>query len=254
MSLSDFIEAATRRDEAAGHAQRVDRAMLLDGSDAGAIGLDAADDLDLACRTAGLDAQGNRGKVDHDALDQRRASAAKRLDATAHDKPADRLADLNAHRAVRVGGDTIELRKVHRAGIDVEAARTLAEGFYRRIDFQVVHDAEVDKADAARAIRGDLRLGRPAIDHASIVEHHIVDAIGHHRAAIAYDVDISAVDREDAAGDLIRRTGRNTAIAVDRIGFQTPHVEPSGLVAVAADEDAAAANRRAPPKGQRGRH
>jgi hypothetical protein len=54
---SDFVEAAACRDEAAGHAQRVDGAVLLDGSDARAIGFDAAVDLDLACRAARLDAE-----------------------------------------------------------------------------------------------------------------------------------------------------------------------------------------------------
>jgi len=71
--------------------------MLLDRRHAGAIGLDAAGDLDLARRTTRLDAQGNGREEDHDALDQRRAGAAERFDTAVHDKPADRLADLDAH-------------------------------------------------------------------------------------------------------------------------------------------------------------
>ncbi len=108
-----------------------------------------------------------------------------------------------------------------------------------------MHDAEVDEADAAGSMRGDLRIGSPAIDHAPIVEYHVVDAVGHDRPAIPDDVDIGAVDGKDAAGDLVSRAGRNATIAVDRIGFQPPHVEPAGLVTAAADENAAAANRRA---------
>ena len=62
---------------------------------------------------------------------------------------------------------------------------------------------------------------------------------------------MSAVNREDAAGDLVRRAGRDPAIAVDRIGLQPPHVEPPACVAGAADEDAAAANRRAVAAGRK---
>jgi hypothetical protein len=98
---SDFVEATTRRDQAAGNAQRFDRAVLLDRSHTGAIGLDAAADLDLARRTARFDAQGDGGKADHYALDQRRSGAAECLNATVNDEPADRLADLNAHCAAQ---------------------------------------------------------------------------------------------------------------------------------------------------------
>ena len=98
----DFIEAAAGRNEAAGHAQRVDRTMLLDRSHASPVGFDAACDLDLARRTAGLDAEGDGRERDHDALDQRRTGAAERLDATVNDEPADRLADLNADCPVGV--------------------------------------------------------------------------------------------------------------------------------------------------------
>jgi hypothetical protein len=51
-----------------------------------------------------------------------------------------------------VGEDAIELRKIDRAGIDIEAARAQAECFDQRIDFQFMHDPEIHEADAARAI------------------------------------------------------------------------------------------------------
>src|SRR6185312_8713514 len=124
--------AAAGRDEAAGHAQRVDCAVLFDRGDASAVGFDAAADLDLARRTARLDAQRDRRERDNDALDQRRPGAAERLDATMHDEFADRLADLNADRAVGVGDNAVELRKVDRTGVNIEAARALTEGLDRR--------------------------------------------------------------------------------------------------------------------------
>jgi hypothetical protein len=68
------------------------------------------------------DAQSDGGKVDHYSLNQRRARAPEGLDATMHDELADRLADLNAHRVIGVGNDAVELRKVHRPGVDIEAA------------------------------------------------------------------------------------------------------------------------------------
>src|SRR5665213_4361667 len=129
--------------------------MLLDRSHASSVGFDATRNLDLARRTAGLDAESDGRERDHDALDQRRTGAAKRLDATVNDEPADRLADLNAYRTVGVRDDAIELREVHGAGIDIEAARALAEGFDRGVDFQFMHDSEVHEADAARTMRGD---------------------------------------------------------------------------------------------------
>jgi hypothetical protein len=55
-------------------------------------------------------------------INQRRARAPEGLDATMHDELADRLADLNAHRVIGVGNDAVELRKVHRPGVDIEAA------------------------------------------------------------------------------------------------------------------------------------
>src|SRR5665213_4040035 len=162
-----------------------------------------------------------------------------------HDEAADGLADLNADRAVGMGDNAVELREVDRADIPMEAARALTEGLDRRVDLQFMDDAEVDEADAAGAMRGDFRLRGPAIHHAPVVQHHVVDAIGHDRPAIAHHIGIGAVNREHTTGDLIRRARRNAAVAVDRIGLQPPHVEPAGLVAAAADKDAAAANRLA---------
>lgn len=97
--------------------------MLFNRANAGAVGLDAAGNLDLACRTAGFDAERDGRRRDNDALDQRGAGAAERLDATVHDELADGLADLDADRAVGVGDDTVKFREVDRAGIDIEAAR-----------------------------------------------------------------------------------------------------------------------------------
>ena len=61
---------------------------------------------------------------------------------------------------------------------------------------------------------------------------------------------MGAVNRENTTGDLVRRARRNSAIAVNRIGLQTPHIEAAGSVAAAADENAAAANRRAVASGR----
>jgi hypothetical protein len=52
---------------------------------------------------------------------------------------------------------------------------------------------------AARAVRGYLLFGNPVIDRAPIVQHHVVRAIGGHRAAIAHKVRGSAVNDKDAA-------------------------------------------------------
>src|ERR1700692_232414 len=115
--------------------------MLLDGLDARSVGLDAASNLDLARRAPGCDAQSDGGKIHHDTFDQRRTGATECFDASVYDEPADRLADLNADSSIGVGDDAVELREVHRAGIDIEAPSTLAEGFDRRVDFQFMHDA-----------------------------------------------------------------------------------------------------------------
>src|ERR1019366_9360083 len=84
-----FVEATARRNEASGNPQRFDRAMLLDRSHTGSVGLDAAGNLDFARRTTGFGAQGDGGEVDQDPLDQRRSGTAERLDAAAHDQPSD---------------------------------------------------------------------------------------------------------------------------------------------------------------------
>jgi len=64
-------------------------------------------------------------RADHDALDQRWSSTSERLDAAAHDQPADRLADLDANGPIGMSDDAIELGEVHGAGIDIEATRAL---------------------------------------------------------------------------------------------------------------------------------
>src|SRR5665213_762768 len=236
---SYLIEAATGCDEAPANAERINRTMLLDRRYTGTIGLDTAGDVDFTRRTTGLYAQADSGKTDDDAFDQRWAGAAERLDAAAHDELPDRLADLNAHGSVCVRGDPVEFGKVHRAGIDVEAACALAERFDRRVHFQFVNDPEIHEADAARAVRGDLLLGDPAIDDAPIVEHHVVDAVGRDRATIPHDINMSAVHGEDAAGDLVRRARRDLTVAIDSVCFQASHGEPPALVAGAAHKDAA---------------
>jgi hypothetical protein len=65
--------------------------MLPDWDYAGAVGLDAAADVDLARRTAGLDTQADRAEAAYDTLDQRRAGAPERLDLPSHDQPTYRL-------------------------------------------------------------------------------------------------------------------------------------------------------------------
>ena len=90
--------------------------MLLDRSDTGAVGLDAAGDVDLARPVARLDAERDGGQGHDDAFDQRRTAAAESLDAAPHDEPADRLADLDADGAVAVGDDAIELRQIDGSG------------------------------------------------------------------------------------------------------------------------------------------
>ncbi|CAN5203786.1 hypothetical protein BH10PSE11_BH10PSE11_15290 [soil metagenome] len=111
-------------------------------------------------------------------------------------------------------------------------------------------DAEVDEADATWAMRRDFRLGGPAIDDAPIVEHHVVDAVGHDRPAISDDIDVRTIDGKDATSDLVSGAGRNSAVAVNRIGLQTAHVQPAGLVAAAAHKNPAAAHRRAIATGR----
>ena len=129
----------------------------------------------------------------------------------------------DADRAVGMGDDTIEVGKVDRAGVDIEAACALAESFDRRIDFQFLQDAEMDETDAAGAERSDLRLRRPAVDDTPVIEHHVVDAVGRHWTTVAHSVDVRAIDRESTAGDLVWCAGRASAVAVDRIGFEPPH-------------------------------
>src|SRR6185312_13738099 len=122
-----------------------------------------------------------------------------------HFERADRLADLDAHGAVGVRGNAVEYGAIDRPGVYVESARTLPEGFYRRLNLEAVDDAEVDETDAAGSVGGDLFLGDPAVHRAPVVQHHVVDAIGCHGAAVADDIDEGIEDGEYAAGDGIGR-------------------------------------------------
>lgn len=107
----------------------------------------------------GLDAQADRGEANDDSLDQRLAGAPKRLDTATHDESAYGLADLNADGPISVSGHAVEFGKVYGStGVNIEAPCALAEGFDWCIYFQLVHDPEVHKADAARTVRGDLLL------------------------------------------------------------------------------------------------
>ncbi len=142
-----------------------------------------------------------------------------------------------------MGRHALELREAHRAGVDVEAAGTGTEGLDRCQYLQRVDDVEVHEADAARAVRGQLLLGGPAVHVAPVVQHHVVDAVGHDRAAVAHLVDVRVEDGEHATGDLVRRAFRDAAVAVDRTRIELRHHEAASGKTGAADEDAAAANR-----------
>ena len=128
---SDFVEAAARRNKTSSDVEGFDCTMVLDGGDTRPIGLDASGNFDLACGTTRFDAQTNGGQRHHDPLDQRLTSAAERLDAATDDKPTYRLADLDADRSIRVGNDPVKVGDVYRAGVHIEAACTLTEGFNR---------------------------------------------------------------------------------------------------------------------------
>ena len=104
------------------------------------------------------------------ALDQGAASAAISLDAATNPDPADGLADLNADRPIGVGDNALELRGPDCSGIDIKAARALAECFDRRIDLKHGYSAEIDEPDTARAERRYLLLSNPAVHDAPVVE------------------------------------------------------------------------------------
>src|SRR5579872_4070624 len=106
-----------------------------------------------------------------------------------HFERTNRLADLDAHRAIGMRDDAVEYGAIDRPCVNVEPAGALPESFYRRLNLEAVDNAEVDEADTARSVGGDFFLGDPAIHRAPVVQHHIVDAIGCHRAAVADDVD-----------------------------------------------------------------
>src|SRR5262245_9594306 len=213
--------------------------MLFDGRNAGAMRPEAAADFDFTRRRTGFDAKSHGRKSHHYPFDQRLAGAAEGLNAAMHHDPADRLADLNAHCAVRVGDHAIELGKVHCACVDVETASPETKGFDRSVDSQLIDDPEVYKPDAARTVRREFLIGDPAIDDTPIVQYHVIHAIGHNRAVIPNHVNMGAVDREDSPGDLVRRSGGNLAVAVHRLGVQSSYEKTAPLVTVTAHEDAA---------------
>lgn len=201
--------------------------------------------ISIACAEPPGFTQCDRRQLHHHALDQRVAGAAEGLDAAMHHQAADRLADLDADGAIRMRGHALELGQIDGAGVDIEAARAAPEGLDRRQHLQCVDDVEVDEADAARAVRAQLLFGGPAVHEAPVVEHHVVDTIGHDRAAVAHLVDVRVEDRKDTAGDLIGRTFGNAAVAVDRAGLEQRHHQAPAAEAGTADEDAATAHRRA---------
>ena len=110
--------------------------MQFDRVDAFAVGAQSAGDLDLPRGAAWLDAKGGRCELDDDAFDQRIAHTTIGFDAAADTDLADRLADLNADRAIGMGHDAVELRRGHGPRIDVEAPRALAESLDWRFDLK----------------------------------------------------------------------------------------------------------------------
>src|ERR1700751_524262 len=141
--------------------------------------------------------------------------------------------------------DALEVAGVHRAGVDVEATRTLPEGLDGRFNLEHIHGSEVDQADAARAVRGDLLLGCPLTDRTPVVEHHVIGAVRCHRTAVAQAVDERAVNDQSPTRDPIRGPRADPAVAVDRTGLETPYDEPPSGVTRATDKDAAATHRGA---------
>lgn len=130
--------------------------MELKHIDAGALRYQTARDLCPFDRATGFDAQRNRRQPHHHAFNQGLAVAAEGLDAAPDFDLADGLTDLKSYGAIRMSNNPVEDRGADSARIDVEAARTLAERFDWRVDFQLVDGSEIDKADTARAMRSDL--------------------------------------------------------------------------------------------------
>ena len=97
-------------------------------------------------RTTRFDAQGNSGELT--TTPDQGGHATISLDGDEPD-PADGLADLNADRPIGVGDNALELRGPDCSGIDIKAARALAECFDRRIDLKHVYSAEIDEPDTA---------------------------------------------------------------------------------------------------------
>lgn len=70
---------------------------------------------------------------------------------------------------------------------------------------------------------------------------------GRDRASIAHVIRESPVNHKDDARDAIRRSRRNSSIAIDRSGLQPADNQPAASVTRAAYENAAAAHRTAVP-------
>src|SRR6516225_2265793 len=130
--------------------------MQFQRADAFAMTDQAASDHDLPCRAAGLDTEWDGRKSEDDALDQRIASTPIGLNASAHADLTDRLAELDAHRPIRVGDNTLKLRRIHRTRIDIETAGSLPERFDRCVHLEQIDGAEIDETNAAWTIRGNL--------------------------------------------------------------------------------------------------
>jgi hypothetical protein len=156
-------------------------------------------DIDFARRAARFEAEGNGRKLHNDAFDQGVAGAAKGFDAAPNLDLPDRLTDLDADRAVGMCDDAFEFGGIHRSGIDVKAARALAECFDRRIHLKDIDAAEIDEADAAWTMRSYFVFCNLPVHNTPVVKHHVVRAVGRDRSAIAHAIRESPVNHEDAA-------------------------------------------------------
>ena len=100
----------------------------------------------------------------NDALHQGWTCSSECLNAPPHNLRSDRLADLNAHRSVSVGHDSVKLSVADRAVIDIEAAGSLSECLDWLQQAEIANSSEVDKSYPALAIGGDLALRNPSIN------------------------------------------------------------------------------------------
>src|ERR1035441_9453187 len=105
--------------------------MLLDGRNTRPIGFRSVLDLLLMGSASRFDAEGECRKVYYDPFNQRWTCPTKCFDAATDHEAANRLANLNTDGTICMCDHTVELGKVHRPRIDIEAASALAKGFYR---------------------------------------------------------------------------------------------------------------------------